>query len=378
MRRALLALAAAAAVAGGLLSATGSAAAAGNTKFPSPECETKVHAAMATGTAQNNEVTCVDKKANATNVAAPCVLWYWYWNRTDACSVEQWVLTVYLIPSGEVIGQNYFQSKETVQASPASSDWTHDIEFTELDAWGAGVGARLFAGQVCSGQCGPIAGTINGPALAMFVPIRGFGVVRGSVFAAGDVAAGSSAWRFWLSTPSGSSDLPPGVTPTVTTAWTPTIRCDIAVPGWKIPGCVFPDYIPTLTVVQASYPSYYKHIRDTQAFGVTSLLTRMVDPDRQKDNTSRACPGMYPRPAGFQCDEYPFASTFEGAFTGGYAGGQTLPGCQVSWLPVRTSSAGYSSCMIPESENRNGGIDLNAFYLNNRVIDRDRFYVVPL
>jgi hypothetical protein len=196
------------------------------------------------------------------------------------------------------------------------------------------------------------------------------------VFGSGDVASGAGAWRFWLVAPSGS-DLPPIVSPAVLTSYTPTLRCDLATPGSSSAGCVFPGFTPQLAVYSSSYPSYYKHIRDSQSYGVPNLLTRLVNPDSQRDNHNRACPGMYPRPSGYQCDEYPFASTREGAFTGGHSGGQTLPGCQVTWLPIRSNGSGYSACFVPETENLNGGIDLQAFYLNNRVIDRDRFYVLP-
>jgi hypothetical protein len=374
MRRSLQVLAVAAAMAGGLLSVSTVATAQPST-FLSKECENKVAAASAMD-GKTGQVSCLDKKPDATTKAAPCVLWYWYYSRSDACGVEEWVATTYLVPSGTVIGQNYFSVRQTVRTSQFSKIWAHDVEFTSLSAWGVDVGDRINAFQACTGNCGSLGGQINGLPMPIGLPIRGTGNVQGNVYVSGDVASAASAWRFWLVTPSGS-DLPPIQSPVVLTSWTPTIRCDIATPGTSSPGCVFPAFAPQLLIYQSSYPSYYKHIRDTQSYGVPNLLTRLVDPAAQTDNRNRACPGMYPRPSGFQCDEYPFSSTREGAFTGGYAGGQTLTGCQVSWLPIRVSGAGYSACMIPEAENRNGGIDLQVFYLNNRVINSDRFYVLP-
>jgi hypothetical protein len=378
MRRSVRVLAVVAALAGGLMSvSTTSAAEPG--KFPSEQCASTVAAAARLGTVR--QVQCLDKKSDATTSdraasAVSCELWYWVYNRMEACGLEEWTATTILVPSGEIIGQNYFQVQQNVRTSQLSKVWAHDVVFTSLGSWGVDVGDRLNAYQLCSGGCGSLAGGIDNAPLTLGVPIRGAGQVQGSVFLSGNVASGSSSWRFWIVTNSGS-DLPPIVSPTAQTGWTPTIRCDLATPGTSSPGCVFPSFPPRLLVFQSSYPSYYKHIRDTQAWGVTNYLTRLVDPLAQTDNHSRACPGQYPRPAGFQCDEYPFASTREGAFTGGYLFGQTLAGCQVSWLAIRTSASGYSACMIPETENRDGGIDLQAFYLNNRVIDWDRFYVLP-
>ncbi|MDI1455685.1 NucA/NucB deoxyribonuclease domain-containing protein [Streptomyces sp. NPDC003388] len=60
------------------------------------------------------------------------------------------------------------------------------------------------------------------------------------------------------------------------------------------------------------------------------------------------------RPAGKQCDEYPFASTWQGASTGGG---------HFSWR------------MINVTQNEEGGKALGRFYLYNRVLEKDRFLV---
>ncbi|WP_405824526.1 NucA/NucB deoxyribonuclease domain-containing protein [Streptomyces sp. NBC_01390] len=52
-------------------------------------------------------------------------------------------------------------------------------------------------------------------------------------------------------------------------------------------------------------------------------------------------------------DEYPFASIWQGANTGG----------------------SYSRRMIDAVQNRNGGQALGRFYVYNRIIERDRFLV---
>ena len=86
------------------------------------------------------------------------------------------------------------------------------------------------------------------------------------------------------------------------------------------------------------------------------------------------------------CDEYPFRSTYQGAASHAYGRtftilnwntGQPPFVCQVPWLQPRRQgdSGGYSACMVPIAENSGGGSDLNVFYINNRVIDRDQFTV---
>ncbi|WP_436843132.1 NucA/NucB deoxyribonuclease domain-containing protein [Streptomyces collinus] len=59
-------------------------------------------------------------------------------------------------------------------------------------------------------------------------------------------------------------------------------------------------------------------------------------------------------PPGKQCDEYPVASTWQGASTG---------------------SGNFSWRMIDATQNEEGGKALGRFYLYNRVLDKDKFLV---
>ncbi|WP_333776967.1 telomere-protecting terminal protein Tpg [Streptomyces sp. IBSBF 3136] len=69
---------------------------------------------------------------------------------------------------------------------------------------------------------------------------------------------------------------------------------------------------------------------------------------------AKACPSSRHRPQGKSCDEYPFASTWQGA---------------------STSGGHFSRRMINATQNRGGGIALNNFYTYNRIIEKDRFLV---
>lgn len=102
-------------------------------------------------------------------------------------------------------------------------------------------------------------------------------------------------------------------------------------------------------------------------------LNRLIDAAQQDANYRRACPSSYPRPAGLSCDEYPFQSSQQGASTGG-GPGRTFEGCQVP-LPAGTGPSGYSACMIDETDNSDGGNALGSFYLDQRMLNGDAFYV---
>ncbi|WP_181140793.1 NucA/NucB deoxyribonuclease domain-containing protein [Streptomyces sp. Ru62] len=71
----------------------------------------------------------------------------------------------------------------------------------------------------------------------------------------------------------------------------------------------------------------------------------LTNKDKIRQNRNKACPSSRPRPAGEQCDEYPFASTWQGASTGGQ----------------------FSRRMINAKQNEEGGKALGRFYRYNRI-----------
>lgn len=145
---------------------------------------------------------------------------------------------------------------------------------------------------------------------------------------------------------------------------TQPIRCDYKAAGGSIAdyGCVFPTFWGTHLVPRWIVPFYAGHILDAQAAGLPGApptpgnnnpLHRTTDQSIIDLNESLACRAApNPRPTGYECDEYPFKSTREGASSGRW-----------SWR------------LIPEAENRAGGDNLMAFYRSYRLLDRDSFYV---
>jgi hypothetical protein len=105
--------------------------------------------------------------------------------------------------------------------------------------------------------------------------------------------------------------------------------------------------LPVFVVSTKRTPAIAAHIRAAQAAGKPAILHRISPIPR--DRRPGACRGW--RGPG-SCDEYPFASTYEGG-------------------PGRSSIAG-----VPPSEQATQGGDLIGFYTRNRIGDGDAFVVV--
>jgi hypothetical protein len=151
-----------------------------------------------------------------------------------------------------------------------------------------------------------------------------------------------------------------------TVSWpiVPVIRCDHMYPtAWRKPGCVFAAFIPTVDM--SGLKVIAKNIRAVQKRGGhygkpggSHPLHRNSSQQETNNNRHLVCPKHLKRPPGDQCDEYPFASTWEG--------GTKLPPADRyrGWVPAR--------------ENSLQGAILKRFYADNRVLrgsPGDAFYV---
>ena len=141
------------------------------------------------------------------------------------------------------------------------------------------------------------------------------------------------------------------------------IRCDnqLNQNGYTAGGCVDPYYTPTWSVSDNQYPAMdlvAKHMAVASCNlpgyqglpgcpGTATPLT--YEPSLQSANNTAACGNANP-PAGFNCDEYPFATTAQGG-------------------------AGASTCIVPSAANSSQGGAYSAFLAQNRVLPGDNFYV---
>jgi hypothetical protein len=149
------------------------------------------------------------------------------------------------------------------------------------------------------------------------------------------------------------------------------IRCDNAIGqrGFE-QGCVVHLYRPAWQVSDALYPAMglvAKHMAKATGnlAGVPGLPGQPGGPSnpltfigRNDQNYQIACGGKVAPPAeaargNTSCDEYPFASTAQGAASGGP----------------------YSICWVKPTSNDSQGGAFNAFTFNNRVLVNDQFHV---
>jgi hypothetical protein len=305
----------------------------------------------------------------------------WWMTRTDACAISVWTLTVYDIRTGEPMGGIGYLQADLLYTGADAPYWAHQVAIDKTDGWGTVEGTTISGSGSCAGDCTLAATDIDFPTQPVNDTGLAFGDIlpKTTVATPGDIGTGRTTVSYrmsnsaWSLQPSGVTSTPPF-----------DVRCDNAVPGVTAVGCVMPDYEPVNVVsLSGPYPSYARHLRDAQASGLPGAYPDGQPLHRRTDNTQAnrdvACPqaskGGYTRPTGFSCDEYPFASTHEGAASNP-TGGRTFSWCQIPQLSTTVTGAGWSACMIDANENTAAGRDdLNPFYKDNRVIENDAFHV---
>jgi hypothetical protein len=300
----------------------------------------------------------------------------WWFTRTAACEVSSRVLTVVNLNTGAVIGTMNFLQVDYSYTSTSINTWAQQIELRMISGSGLIAGTLAQGTASCTGACVLRSSTFPPQPMRTNGDAEGEGFFDTTAAAPGAVGPANTRWTRWFSNPAWT---PPTSNPIVVTP--PQVRCDNATAGNPSIGCVFPDFRPVHIVsLSGAAPNYARHISDAQASGLRGAypngtpLTRLTDPALSNQNGNTARPAAFPRPAGHSCDEYPYRSTWEGAFTGGGAG-RTHPWCQIPALGSGSGPIGWSSCMIPATENSSGGGSLSAFYRSDRVIEADRFFV---
>jgi Deoxyribonuclease NucA/NucB len=139
------------------------------------------------------------------------------------------------------------------------------------------------------------------------------------------------------------------------------VRCDDELRTQQSAGCVFPKFTPTMDTMK-TLPNISANIKRIQSAGhygekgVGSPLHRLADTAKRDANRAAVCPRSATPPASdLSCDEYPFASTYEG--------GTALP------------ASDRGTAWVPSTEQNKQGGQLNAFALANRVLDNDPYWV---
>lgn len=292
---------------------------------------------------------------------------WWAGSRREACAHYDLGIIVTLVPQGTVTGTAQLRVRPEMIAT--GTTWSNTLRVNVWSATGNGspqsITAKLFGCAGCTSQTtfGPT-GTGSWYGTGTFT--KG-GLVSGSV-----VGGLSGHWELTMANPAWSN-------PLVTTRPLATYRCDNAISG-RAAGCVFSNIVAVAGFSGSTNPNFVSHVYRAQVSGLPGLmssgtyLTRLTSSTLRDANGRRACPPELPRPDGWQCDEYPFRSTYQGASTSGATEARSHTNCAMT-DPERTGPTGWSRCFIPAGQNASAGGILSGFYLNERVIDGEQFQV---
>lgn len=315
---------------------------------------------------------------------------YWTKNRFSSCGITYWVSQYCIIracgqPGSIVVGSLTFRA--TIMGYGSNKDRTVGFNefFDQFDPQGTMSAPTIQASMNCNltvpgGACDPAAsngrtGTMaqwqaNNGATFTFSSAANTGITSDSlVHAQMEMAVTVTAGSF-------------NGTDTVT--YPEPFRFDsyTGIPG-RPGGAVFNEAVPTLTFnaadndivtaanhmdtalnnPAATYPPVTPKVIPGGGRNLNDYLTRTTDTARMNANSSLALAAcaqavnvgfLPPATAGQECDEFPFASTYEGADAGNLL---------------------YSVRYITGSDNGEAGARLGAFYKANRILDSDEFAV---
>lgn len=296
------------------------------------------------------------------------------YTRTAACQVSSWYIQVFNADTGAIVGRLDFNAINYSYTSTSIHAWGHQLSIYPTSMWGAATGTTVtgYATCISGAACVPDGSSFPVQPVVVGQWAEGDSYFTTTVAAPGSQGFATTSYLAEFMNPTWAGSV-------IISEDQMEVRCDNSTPGVNSIGCVFWEYVPSVSyALTGPYPVFAKHVADAQASGLPGAVTplhRTTDPWVNSQNRATACPGSMTRPPGMSCDEYPFASTYEGAFLSG-GGPRTFPYCGVLLVSQSTGPNGYSVCMIEAGQNSGAGTQLGAMYRNNRVIDGDPFRVV--
>lgn len=307
---------------------------------------------------------------------------YWFrLLRSAGCVIETRGVETWVQPSSgprELIGTAKFQFVSWNVLSPSSRTWEVGIDISKMEATGVWVsGGEVSAQPDCYAVTGTCEEEFSSAAFASLATDLQGTWSETSTSSGIDVAVNN----FDLTFRSSPQDL---AWATLRSSQPTNIRCDsLSYPRGGAPGCVSSSATPWMTgyyytssdthgqaaghikSAQQALPDHWG-LRQPAGYDSQGRITFSLQgtpleriggqPELTRQNRAAACAGFVPIDSNDSCDEFPFASTYQGA----------------SFIsdPTRRSVA-----HIPRAENSLGGSVLQEFYSKNRVIDGDEFYV---
>lgn len=273
----------------------------------------------------------------------------WAWNRSQMCGRFDSYVEMYDVFTGAIIGRTDFRVEFLTTASWNSLNFVDQMWLARGESYGEMENDDDMTFQVnascdygCTGnyEDSPVTWDYGDNSLSQHT----FNATVG----AGTYAFARTSYEVWFDHEDAVDD-----TETPMTLTTAEIRCD-RVSYWSASGCVFGQHRPT--VRHAGLGAVTTHVRQAQAAGHPGApggTPLRYDPSNANEDIRRqqACGGFTPNP-GEQCDEYPFARSWEGG----------------------TGSSVYS---VPGTDNSAQGGVLSSFLQNNRVLNGENYHVDP-
>ncbi|MFJ5220581.1 NucA/NucB deoxyribonuclease domain-containing protein [Streptomyces sp. NPDC088354] len=256
------------------------------------------------------------------------------------CIIENASLTWVDTKTGQETGTAQFRITQDIQLNNKGVTFAENFDLQVTNVVGTLPGATLNLAVTCGGTCSATSHFPNGTAI-----VAGSGVTSAISYTDSTTTVNRTFSIYTLSWGPGT------ITPV--TWGSPAYRCDNLISGYSA-GCVIPDALPVLTTM-AGLPAIAANISAIQQAGPHHYgrqadgLPLSRNTSLQNANRNISCPDSRPRPTGQSCDEYPFASTDQGASQ------TTQPDWGWAWVPVT-------------EQDSQGGL-LASFYGTNRVLD---------
>lgn len=300
-----------------------------------------------------------------------------YLTRTEACGMYDGYLSILQTTNGVTteVGALAFTLYRYTYMSTRLPDWESQIQISPSMIRGEAVGTQFSGVATCTGTCITARSSFPSQVPGLHQNANGEGSFSWPVVPGGQGLAVPS-WTISVKAPSAQNVV------TETYGSIPVVRCDQAVPGVATAGCVIPEAVPELVYHPEFWPEFGGHLVNAYFSGLPGSwysgrpLHRLTDETLKQRNRDQACPARLHRPDGKTCDEYPFASTWEGAYTS-RGEPRTFPGCAIEEYPLGVvGPLGFSACMIDGGENSLAGSTMNSvLFVPYRVIENDPFFV---
>ncbi|MFF4187640.1 NucA/NucB deoxyribonuclease domain-containing protein [Streptomyces sp. NPDC001691] len=299
------------------------------------------------------QLTPLTRQNVAPDAAVTCTVGQVRTDRTSSCASGGLRVDFYIEPEHQYQGSADFAWTSNVQLDARNRHrWTDKVTLRLLSTT---VAAAELGVATITETCGHCTATGGTPQITTLGTTRNWDIVIDSPGAVTNTDAQAPHLTYEAApyTPV-SIDLGPKL----------DVRCDNTprMSPAAAGGCVYPDYTPTYDIsVTGPFDQVAWHIDWAQHNlknhwgwqGHGPALTRTMDQALIRANRRTACPSSIPRPPGKSCDEYPFASTHQGA----------------------SVNPDFSCHMVPAAQNRLEGRARQSWYNTNRLLENDKFWV---